>query len=119
MYCDLSLQYIQVRKLFKGGNYSRAEAIHGNTVFTDHGTTGDISYEKNHLGFNQTIDNGIIPATDYQFHVTLEMRYNGLEISDEVSLASENRESKELKIECKSKPPTPYGNYFHSYQFLI
>ena len=26
------LQYIQVRKLFKGGNYSRAETIHGNTV---------------------------------------------------------------------------------------
>ena len=25
-------QYIQVRKLFKGGNYSRAETIRGNTV---------------------------------------------------------------------------------------
>ena len=86
-----------------------------NEELDDHGTTGDISYEKNHLGFNQTIDNGIIPATDYQFHVTLEMRYNGLEISDEVSLAPEYRESKELKIECKSKPPTPYGNYFPSY----
>ena len=24
MYCDLGLQYIKVRKLFKGGNYSRA-----------------------------------------------------------------------------------------------
>ena len=33
MYCDLWLQYIQVRKLFKGGNYSRAETICGNTVF--------------------------------------------------------------------------------------
>ena len=33
MYCDLWLQYIQVRKLFKGGNYSRAETIRGNTVF--------------------------------------------------------------------------------------
>ena len=32
MYCDLWLQYIQVRKLFKGGNYSRAETIRGNTV---------------------------------------------------------------------------------------
>ena len=32
MYCDLWLQYIQVRKLFKGGNYSRAETIPGNTV---------------------------------------------------------------------------------------
>ena len=32
MYCDLWLQYIKVRKLFKGGNYSRAETIHGNTV---------------------------------------------------------------------------------------
>ena len=27
MYCDLWLQYIQVRKLFKGGNYSRAETL--------------------------------------------------------------------------------------------
>ena len=33
MYCDLWLQYIKVRKLFKGGNYSRAETIRGNTVF--------------------------------------------------------------------------------------
>ena len=32
MYCDLLPQYIQVRKLFKGGNYSRAETIRGNTV---------------------------------------------------------------------------------------
>ena len=32
MYCDLWWQYIQVRKLFKGGNYSRAETIRGNTV---------------------------------------------------------------------------------------
>ena len=32
MYFDLWLQYIQVRKLFKGGNYSRAETMHGNTV---------------------------------------------------------------------------------------
>ena len=32
MYCDLWLQYIQVRKLFKGGNYSRAETICRNTV---------------------------------------------------------------------------------------
>ena len=31
MYCDLCSQYIQVQKLFKGGNYSRA--IRGNTVF--------------------------------------------------------------------------------------
>ena len=28
MYCDLWLQYIQARKLFKGGNYSRAETIY-------------------------------------------------------------------------------------------
>ena len=27
MYCDLCSQYINVRKLFKGGNYSRAETI--------------------------------------------------------------------------------------------
>ena len=27
MYCDLWLQYIQVRKLFKGGNYSKEETI--------------------------------------------------------------------------------------------
>merc|ERR1719507_356174 len=74
-----------------------------------HGTTGDIFYEHQHVDFSQTIQKGIIPATGYQFHVTLEIRYNGLEISDEVSLASENRDSKELKIECKSKPPTPYG----------
>ena len=33
MYCDLWLQYINVRKLFKGGNYSRAETIWGNTVY--------------------------------------------------------------------------------------
>ena len=32
MYCELWLQYIQVRKLFKGGNYSRAETICRNTV---------------------------------------------------------------------------------------
>ena len=32
MYCDLWLQHIQVRKLFKGGNYSKAETIRGNTV---------------------------------------------------------------------------------------
>ena len=32
MYCDLWLQYIQVWKLFKGGNYSRAETIWGNMV---------------------------------------------------------------------------------------
>ena len=32
MYCDLWSQYIQVRKLFKGGKYSRAETIRGNTV---------------------------------------------------------------------------------------
>ena len=32
MYCDLWQQYIQVRKLFKRGNYSRAETIRGNTV---------------------------------------------------------------------------------------
>ena len=34
MYCDLWWQYIQVRKLFKGGNYLRAETIRGNTVCT-------------------------------------------------------------------------------------
>ena len=33
MYCDLWWQYIQVRKSFKGGNYSRAEIIRGNTVY--------------------------------------------------------------------------------------
>ena len=33
MYCDLWTQYIQVRKIFKGGNYSRAETIRGNLVF--------------------------------------------------------------------------------------
>ena len=32
MYCDLCSQYIKVRKLFKGGNYSRAGTILGNTV---------------------------------------------------------------------------------------
>ena len=32
MYCDLCSQYIQVRKLFKGGNYSREKTIWGNTV---------------------------------------------------------------------------------------
>ena len=32
MYSDLWLQYIKVRQLFKGGNYSRAETIRGNTV---------------------------------------------------------------------------------------
>ena len=34
MYCDLWSQYIQVRKLFKGGNYSREETIRGNTVIS-------------------------------------------------------------------------------------
>ena len=34
MYYDLWSQYIKVLKLFKGGNYSRAETIHGNMVFT-------------------------------------------------------------------------------------
>ena len=34
MYCDLCSQYIQMRTLFKGGNYSRVETICGNTVFT-------------------------------------------------------------------------------------
>ena len=33
MYCDLWWQYIKVRKLFKGGNYSREETIRRNTVF--------------------------------------------------------------------------------------
>ena len=33
MYCDLWSQYINVRKLFKGGKYSRAETIWGNTVW--------------------------------------------------------------------------------------
>ena len=32
MNCDLLSQYIKVRKLFKGGNDSRAETIRGNTV---------------------------------------------------------------------------------------
>ena len=33
MYCDhKSVETIQGRKLFKGGNYSRAETIWGNTV---------------------------------------------------------------------------------------
>ena len=32
MYCDLWTQYIQVWKLFEGGNYSRADTIRGNTV---------------------------------------------------------------------------------------
>ena len=32
MYCDLWSQYIQLRKLFKEGNYSRAETICGYTV---------------------------------------------------------------------------------------
>ena len=27
------LRYINMRKLFKGGNYSKAETIRGNTVF--------------------------------------------------------------------------------------
>ena len=35
MYCDLWSQYINVRKLFEGGNYSRAETIWGNTVPKD------------------------------------------------------------------------------------
>ena len=83
-----------------------------------HGTTGDIIYDHPDDEFNQTIQNAIVPATGYRFHVTLEIRYNGLEISDEVSLASENRESKELKIQCKSKPLPPSGNYFHSYLLI-
>ena len=33
MYCELCSQYIKVRKLFKGGNYSWAEIICGNTVY--------------------------------------------------------------------------------------
>ena len=33
MYCDLCSQYMQVRKLFKGGHCSRAETIPGNTVY--------------------------------------------------------------------------------------
>ena len=33
MYCHLWSQYINVWKLFKGGKYSRAETIWGNTVF--------------------------------------------------------------------------------------
>ena len=32
MYCDLWLQYIKVRKLFKGENYSRVETIRGSSV---------------------------------------------------------------------------------------
>ena len=32
MYCDLWLQYIQVRKLFKGGNYSRK---YGNCIYVE------------------------------------------------------------------------------------
>ena len=32
MYCDLWWQCIKVRKLFKGGNYSKGETIRGNTV---------------------------------------------------------------------------------------
>ena len=35
MYCDLWSQYIKVRKLFKRGNYSRAETIRGNTVLVE------------------------------------------------------------------------------------
>ena len=35
MYCDLWLQYIQVRKLFKGGNYSREETIQGRKLFAE------------------------------------------------------------------------------------
>ena len=34
MYSDLWSQFIQVRKLFKGGNYSRAETIRGNKAPT-------------------------------------------------------------------------------------
>ena len=41
MYCDLWWQYIKVRKLFKGGNYSRAETIHGNTVIERLGSKVD------------------------------------------------------------------------------
>ena len=33
MYCDLWSQYIQVQKLFKGVNYSRAETICGNMMY--------------------------------------------------------------------------------------
>ena len=59
MYCDLSSQYIQVRKLFKGGNYSREETIRGNTVhilaclsiyvveFQEQGSTENIFLLKN------------------------------------------------------------------------
>ena len=32
MNSDQRSQYIKVRKLFKGGNYSRAETISGNTI---------------------------------------------------------------------------------------
>ena len=43
MYCDLWWQYIKVQKLFKGGNYSRAENIGGNTLFQNmsHSSDGD------------------------------------------------------------------------------
>ena len=34
MHCDLWSKYIKKRKLFRGGNYSRAETIGGNTVLT-------------------------------------------------------------------------------------
>ena len=34
-YCDLCSQYIKVRKLFKGGKYSRVDTIRGNTVVWD------------------------------------------------------------------------------------
>ena len=45
MYCDLWLQYIKVRKLFKGRNYSRAETIRGNTVTCEfHDPVGNLNW---------------------------------------------------------------------------
>ena len=43
MHRDLWWQYIKVQKLIKGGNYSRAEYIGGNTVFQNmsHSSDGD------------------------------------------------------------------------------
>ena len=110
LYNDFAATYVILITIFVTGSNGELDV---------HGTTGDIFYEHQHVDFSQTIKKDIIPATDYQFHVSLEIRYNGLEISDEVSLASENRDSKELKIECKSKPPTPYGNYFPSYLVIM
>ena len=46
MYCDLCSQYIQVWKLFKGGNYSRAETIRGNKVCTKFFSSGQEFDEK-------------------------------------------------------------------------